>query len=977
MNKSVMAGVFAAGLAVAGWVAWGFVGTSPLALAMTAVIALVYLLGAYELVQFRSATRSLADALADTPAEPQADLAPWLERLPAPLRHPVRQRIEGERVALPGPALAPYLVGLLVMLGMLGTFLGMVVTFQGAVFALEASSNLEAIRAALAAPIKGLGLSFGTSVAGVATSAALGLMSALGRRERLQVLRQLDARVATAFRSFSPAHKRDAMFDALQAQAQAMPLIAERLQALMEGLERRHGQLNEQLADQQQGFHREAATAYTALASTVGASLQDSLASSARQAGESIRPVVEQAMAKLAQEAERSHQRLREATDAQMQALSAQWAGTAHQVAATWTDALQGHTQAQDRLVAQLDGALQTVTQGFEQRTGALLDALKETVDQSHAAQAAADQQRLEGWNRSMENTASALTAEWQRAGTQAAAQQHETGQALAGAARQLEQSLQAASQAFDQRASGLVAALQDTVTQSHAAQVAADQQRVESWSRSMEGMAGTLSAEWQRASAQTTEQQRAVGLALEGAAAQLDSALQAATRSFGQRADALLASLQDTVAQSHAAQAAADQQRVEGWNRSMEGMAGTLSAEWQRASAQTAEQQRAVGQALESAAAQLDSALQAATQSFEQRANALLASLQDTVAQSHTAQVQADQQRLDTWSRSMEGMAGAVTAELQRAGAQAVEQQQGLYRTLEGTAAQLSERMSGQVDQTLGSTARLMEQSDALLRTRVEAEARWEQAQGERMDNLTGVWRTELAALRDAEAARGQAAVDRLDTLQAAVAQHLATLGAALEAPLTRLLQTASDVPQAAAEVITQLRQEMTRLGERDNLALEERTAMMEQLSTLLHSVNDATAQQRASIESLVGSAAQVLEQAGQQFADALGTQASKIDEVATHVAASAVELASLGESFSHGVGLFTASNDKLVQGLQSIEGAIGQSLGRSDEQLAYYVAQAREVIDLSISSQQGIVEDLRRLHSQAATAASQGMAA
>ena len=38
-----------------------------------------------------------------------------------------------------------------------------------------------------------------------------------------------------------------------------------------------------------------------------------------------------------------------------------------------------------------------------------------------------------------------------------------------------------------------------------------------------------------------------------------------------------------------------------------------------------------------------------------------------------------------------------------------------------------------------------------------------------------------------------------------------------------------------------------------------------------------------------------------------------------------------------------------------------------RSDEQLAYYVAQAREVIDLSISAQQGIVEDLRRLHGRA----------
>jgi hypothetical protein len=894
MNKSVMAGVFAAGLAVVGWVAWGFVGTSPLALAMTAVIAGVYLLGAYELAQFRSASTSLAAALADDPAPPQADLGAWLERLHPALRTPVRQRIEGERVALPGPALTPYLVGLLVMLGMLGTFLGMVVTFNGAVFALEASSNLEAIRAALAAPIKGLGLAFGTSVAGVATSAMLGLMSAIARRERLQVLRLLDARIATLLRPFSAAHRREAMFAALQAQAQAMPLIAERLQGLMEGLERRHGQLNEQLVTQQQGFHREAASAYTTLASTVGASLQESLTTSARQAGETIRPVVEQAMAALAQEAERSHQRLREATDAQMQALSAQWEGTARQVAATWTDALHTHKDTQDHLVAQLDGALQSVTQGFEQRTGALLGSLKETVDQSHAAQAAADQLRLEGWNRSMESTASALTAEWQRAGAQAAAQQREAGQALAGAAEQLGQALQTASQAFDQRA-------------------------------------GTL-----------------------------------------------LVSLQDTVAQSHTAQAQADQQRLEGWNRSMEGMAGTLASEWQRAGAQTVEQQRAVGKALEGAATQLDRALQAATQSFEQRANALLASLQDTVAQSHTAQVQADQQRLETWSRSMEGMAGTVTAELQRAGAQAAERQQGLYRTLEDTAAQLTERMSGQVQQTLGSTARLMEQSDALLRTRVDSEARWEQAQGERMDAFTGVWRTELAALRDDEAARGQAAVDRLDTLQAAVAGHLATLGSALEAPLTRLLQTASDVPQAAAEVITQLRQEMTRLGERDNIALEERTAMMEQLSALLHSVNEAAGQQRAAIESMVGSATQVLEQAGQQFSEALGTQAGKVDEVAVHVAASAVELASLGESFSHGVGLFTASNDKLVLGLQGIESAIGQSLGRSDEQLAYYVAQAREVIDLSISSQQGIVEDLRRLHGQAAAAASaQGVAA
>jgi hypothetical protein len=892
MNKSVMAAIFAVGLAVVGWVGWGFVGSSPLALAMTVVIAAVYVVGAYELMQFRAATSSLSIALAGLGQQPLVDLGGWLERLHSSLRNPVRQRIDGERVPLPGPALAPYLVGLLVMLGMLGTFLGMVVTFNGAVFALEASSSLESIRAALAAPIKGLGLSFGTSVAGVAASAMLGLMSALCRRERLAALRTLDARIASELRPFSAAHRRQEMFEALQAQAQAMPLIAERLQGLMEGLERRHEQLNGQLQDQQQVFHREAAAAYTQLATTVGASLHDSLGASARMAGETIRPVVEQAMATLAQEAERSHQRLREATGVQMHALTAQWEGTARQVADTWTEALDRHTQTQDQQAAQLGSALQSITQTLEQRTTTLLATLQETVAQSQAAQLAADQQRLAGWSQSMEGMASRLAEQWQLAGEQTAQQQRGVCQALEGAATQLDQSLQTASQAFERRTTALLASMQETVAQSQAAQLAADQQRLASWSRSMEGMASTLAERWQQVGEQTAQHQQGVCLALEGAATQLDQSLQTASQAFEQRTTALLASLEQTVEKTLADQAVADQQRLAGWSQSMEGMASRLAEQWQQVGEQTAQHQRGVCQALE------------------------------------------------------------------------------------GAAAQLTERMTEQVHHALVGAARLMDQSDALLHTRIEAEARWADTQAQRMDALAGVWRTELVALRDAEAARGQAAVERLDALQAAVAGHLATLGSALEAPLTRLLQTASDVPQAAAEVITQLRQEMTHLSERDNAALAERTAMMEQLGVLLQSVNEAAGQQRAAIESLVGSAASVLEQAGQEFSQALGAQAGKVDEVSAHVAASAVELSSLGESFGHGVELFTASNEKLMGSLQRIEGAIGQSMSRSDEQLAYYVAQAREVIDLSISSQQGIVEDLRRLNGQMA-AAVQGVAA
>src|SRR5574343_1811887 len=317
MNKFMMTVIFIIGLVAVGWVGWGFVGASWMALTMTAVIGGVYILGALELPRFRAATNSLSEALAQIPSE-LTDLSAWLQRLHPSLQPPVRLRIEGQRVAMPGPALTPYLVGLLVMLGMLGTFLGMVVTFKGAVFALEGSANLEAIRGALAAPIKGLGLAFGTSVAGVAASALLGLMSAMTRRERIEVVRQLDAHIATTLRPLSGAHQRDATFKALQAQADAMPVLVDRLQALMTGLERRSEQLDAHLLAQQQAFHREASAAYTDLAKSVGTPLQDSLTASARVAGETLKPVVETAMSQIAQESQRTHLRLIDATQAQL-----------------------------------------------------------------------------------------------------------------------------------------------------------------------------------------------------------------------------------------------------------------------------------------------------------------------------------------------------------------------------------------------------------------------------------------------------------------------------------------------------------------------------------------------------------------------------------------------------------------------------------------------------------------------------------
>jgi hypothetical protein len=91
-------------------------------------------------------------------------------------------------------------------------------------------------------------------------------------------------------------------------------------------------------------------------------------------------------------------------------------------------------------------------------------------------------------------------------------------------------------------------------------------------------------------------------------------------------------------------------------------------------------------------------------------------------------------------------------------------------------------------------------------------------------------------------------------------------------------------------------------------------------------------------------------------------------MEAAAAQLGSSAVEVASLGEAFGAAVEGFSQSSDKLMAHLQRVDDTLGKAIVRSDEQLAYYVAQAREVIDLSLSSQKQIIDDLQRLGERAA---------
>jgi hypothetical protein len=72
---------------------------------------------------------------------------------------------------------------------------------------------------------------------------------------------------------------------------------------------------------------------------------------------------------------------------------------------------------------------------------------------------------------------------------------------------------------------------------------------------------------------------------------------------------------------------------------------------------------------------------------------------------------------------------------------------------------------------------------------------------------------------------------------------------------------------------------------------------------------------------------------------------------------------LSSLGESFGTAVQLYNESNTQLVEHLNRIEQSMDKANTRSEEQMGYYVAQAREIIDHSLLSQKEVFEKMRQL--------------
>jgi hypothetical protein len=686
MLKNILAlVVFLAGLLAVCWIGTGYIGSNPLAAAVTLVIGICYLAGALELQRYRQATSTLADAVADA-ASAHPDLRAWLARLHPSLRNPVRLRIEGERVAVPAPALTPYLVGLLVLLGMLGTLLGMMATLSGTGMALESATDLHAIRSSLAAPVKGLAFAFGTSIAGVASSAMLGLLAALCRRERLRAVQRLDLEIASTLHSYSQAHQREEAFQLHRRQAELMPALIDRLQAMIDGIEQRTAAGSAQLAASQEDFHTRTEATYLRLAASVEQSLKAGVVENAQAFGAALQPVMEATMAGLARETATVHDTVTQAVQRQLDGLSAGFGKTALAAADSWKAALAEQRQTNEALTRDLRDTLDRFAGTFERRSADLLEAI--SLRQQAAASSAA-----EAWN------------------------------------------------------------------------------------------------------------------------------------------DAL-------------------------------------------------SRQQAINENLTAGSQQ---ALATTTASFEAHAAALLRGMQQSHADLQALLESRDQQRLAVWSESFAAMIAGLNENWEQIGDVVATRQQEICDTLARTAHDISARAQTQASATI--------------------------------------------------------------------------------AEISRLAEVASEAPKAAAEVVAEIRQKLSDSMSRDTAMLEERSRLLATLENLLVSVNQASSEQRVAVDALVATSADLLDRVGNRFADHVATETGKLEGIAAQVTGSAVEVASLGEAFGMSVQLFGRSTDALTERLQHISAALDASLARSDEQLAYYVAQAREVIDLSMLSQKQIIEELHQL--------------
>lgn len=559
-----------------------------------------------------------------------------LGRLSPTLRALLQARLSGTATPPPAPVFAPFLTGLLIMLGLLGTFLGLFETLRGASIALTASADVDALRAGLQTPMQGLMRSFGTSACGVATSATLGAAVVVARRAAGSLNLRLYQLASGPLRHLSADHRQLSALQALAAQGQAWPeaatalaTAAERLDGLRADWGAAHRSAAEDLsksvnavAAQVQTGVKEASVAVEGRLSTAVGRIQSAVEAGAAQAGDQaaaqIRDLVERAVSEAV---EAATARWNEVQDGQGQSLRSLQSG------------VEGLLETQREQVAAL------ATQQQAQAT-ALVDAQRaqaETLAEQEQARAANLIERFE----------EGLLA-WRGALAEAEKVQQARAEAISG-------SLSAAADDLGQVA--------EAVRGQAARQAQADEQQRAQATAALEQLAKTALAA-QRAA---DEQQKSAQALVAGSDEQLQAVLDAGR----ERLDDALSSMQ-TQAEAHGERVAAQEAALVSRNAELTKEL-TAFAHAQRLRLETHEDEQRVRQEeslsaladlLASHLRKLDERVVASTGLLETAGGLVQAGGTElvTVAETFSAAVDAQRQAAEAWLESLGEIERSVT---------------------------------------------------------------------------------------------------------------------------------------------------------------------------------------------------------------------------------------------------------------------------------------------------------------------------
>ena len=178
----------------------------------------------------------------------------------------------------------------------------------------------------------------------------------------------------------------------------------------------------------------------------------------------------------------------------------------------------------------------------------------------------------------------------------------------------------------------------------------------------------------------------------------------------------------------------------------------------------------------------------------------------------------------------------------------------------------------------------------------------------------------------------------------------------------MSELITVTTGASQANAELISRLEQQVSVHRERDNALLAERKQLMEELAALSDGLRNSTELQQQVME-------QVLEQSGENLIELGNSVGQQLSQSGEQLSGAAVELSTLSHAFADAVDGFKASTEEMQTVMAGIAGTMTSAGERSDEQMGYYVSQAREIIDHNLMTQQAILERLEGALSGAAS--------